>query len=118
MKNSVELKPLLLQRFRLDSMSQLMLERRLRYVAEELKRLRAELALSYEQLASLEDDASEAGLRALVAETPMAEAEARATRRHADAMAKHRAMLERSMADSERERDALLDQLGVELAKG
>lgn len=99
-------------------MSKSMLERRLRDIADQLKQLRAELALSFEQLASLEDDASEAGLRALVAETPLADAEARAARRHADAMARHRAMLERSMADAEREQDSLLDQLGAELTKG
>ena len=71
-------------------MSRSILERRLVDVSERLKRLRAELAVTEEQLAFLEEEAEDARLRALVAETPLADVEARDARRHADALARHR----------------------------
>ena len=67
-------------------MSRSILERRLVDVSERLKRLRAELAVTEEQLAFLEEEADDARLRALVAETPLGDAEARDARRHADAI--------------------------------
>jgi AmiR/NasT family two-component response regulator len=66
-------------------MSQSILQRRLVDVSERLKRLRSELAVTDEQVAFLEDEADEARLRALVAETPIGDIEARDARRHADA---------------------------------
>ena len=67
-------------------MSQSILKRRLMDVSERIKRLRAELAVTEEQLAFLEEEAEDARLRALVAETPLGEAEARDARKHADAL--------------------------------
>ena len=80
-------------------MSQSILERRLIDVSDRLKRLRAELAVTEEQLAFLEEEAEDARLRALVSETPLAEAEARDARKHADAMARQRDALARSIAE-------------------
>jgi hypothetical protein len=96
-------------------MTRSLLERRLVDVADRLKRLRAEAAVADEQLAFLEEEADDARLRALVSETPLADAEAREVRRHADALARHRDVLRRSVAELEREQDALLDRMASEL---
>lgn len=58
-------------------MSQSILQRRLVDVSERLKRMRAELAVTEEQLVFLEEEAEDVRLRALVVETPLAEVEAR-----------------------------------------
>ena len=97
-------------------MSQSILQRRLVDVSERLKRLRTELAVTDEQVSFLEDEADEARLRALVAETPLGDVEARDARRHADALAHHRDSLARSIAELEREQDALLDRMAAELS--
>jgi hypothetical protein len=96
-------------------MARSMLERRLIDVSDRLKRLRAELAVAEEQCAFLTAAADDARLRALVSETPIAEAEAHETRRHAEAQARHRDSLRRSIAELEREQDALLDRMATEL---
>ncbi|HEX5615432.1 MAG TPA: hypothetical protein VFZ83_09795 [Acidimicrobiia bacterium] len=96
-------------------MTRTLLERRLIDVADRLKRLRADLGVAQEQLAFLEDEAEDARLRALVSETPLAEAEAREVRRHADALARHGDALRRSISELEREQDALLDRMAAEL---
>jgi transcriptional regulator with XRE-family HTH domain len=97
-------------------MSQSILQRRLVDVSERLKRLRAELTVTQEQLAFLEDEADDARLRALVAETPLGDVEARDARRHADALASHRDALAQSILELEREQDALLDRMAAELS--
>jgi hypothetical protein len=97
-------------------MSQSILQRRLVDVSERLKRLRTELGVTNEQVAFLEDEADEARLRALVAETPLGDVEARDARRHADALARHRDALAESIAELEREQDALLDRMAAELS--
>ncbi|MBA2327184.1 MAG: hypothetical protein H0V95_11145 [Actinobacteria bacterium] len=97
-------------------MPQSILQRRLVDVSERLKRLRAELAVTDEQLAFLEDEADDARLRALVAETPLGDVEARDARRHADALTRHRDALTRSVADLVREQDALLDRMSADLS--
>jgi len=97
-------------------MSQSILQRRLVDVSERLKRLRTELAVTDEQVSFLEDEADEARLRALVAETPLGDVEARDARRHADALAHHRDALAGSIAELEREQDALLDRMAAELS--
>jgi hypothetical protein len=97
-------------------MSQSILQRRLVDVSERLKRLRTELAVTDEQLAFLEDEADDARLRALVAETPLGDVEARDARRHADTLAHHRDTLAGSIVELEREQDALLDRMAAELS--
>lgn len=97
-------------------MSQSLLRRRLVDVSERIKRMRADLAVAQEQLAYLEEEAEDARLRALVSETPLADAEARDARRHADALARQRDALERSVAGLVREQDDLLDRMAAEMA--
>lgn len=96
--------------------SQSILKRRLVDVSGRIKRLRAELAVTEEQLAFLEEEAEDARLRALVAETPLGEAEARDARKHADALARQRDALARSVSGLLREQDDLLDRMAAELA--
>jgi hypothetical protein len=97
-------------------MARTILQRRLIDVSDRLKRLRAERSVTEEQLVFLENEAEEARLRALVAETPLTAAEARDARRHADAIARHRDALVLSIAELEREQDALLDRMSAELS--
>lgn len=97
-------------------MSQSILERRLVDVSDRLKRMRAELAVTDEQLAFLEQEAEDVRLRALVAETPLADVEARDARRHADALARHRDTIGATVRELEQEQDRLLDRISAELS--
>ena len=97
-------------------MPRTLLQRRLIDVSDRLKRLRAELAVTDEQCRVLRDEAEDARLRALVSETPLAEAEAREcavtpTRRAVSAMS-----LRRAIGELESEQNALLDRMAAELA--
>jgi hypothetical protein len=64
-----------------------------------------------DQLAHLEADAEEARLRALVAETPVAERDHREAARHAEVMRRHRAEVAEELSRLERSQDELLDRL-------
>jgi len=96
------------------AMSRSLVERRLSEVSTRLRALRAELAVSDEQLAVLADAADDARLRALVSETPVAGREHHEAQRHADAMARHRAELAEEVARLEATQDELLDRLTAE----
>lgn len=95
-------------------MSASRLEQRLTEVAEQMKSLRAELAIADEQLAHFADEADDARLRALVSETPLAEREHREAAAHAEAMRRHRAEVLRTIEQLERTQDELLDRLVAE----
>jgi hypothetical protein len=97
-------------------MSGSILQRRLVDVSDRLKRMRAELAVTQEQVVFLEEEAEDARLRALVAETPLADVEARDARRHTDAMARHRDALRQTVAEHEGQQDAVLDRISAELS--
>ena len=97
-------------------MSQSILQRRLVDVSERLKRIRAELAVTEEQVVFLEEQAEDVRLRALVAETPLADVEARDARRHADTQAQHRDSLRATVRELETEQDSLLDRISAELS--
>ena len=97
-------------------MSRTLLQRRLIDVSDRLKRLRAELAVTDEQVAFFKAEAEAARLRSLVSETPLADAEARDVRRHADAQGRQRDALRRAVRELEAEQDALLDRMAKELA--
>jgi len=84
-------------------------ERRLRDVADRLKRLREELAVSDEQLAQLADEADDARLRSLVSETPSAAREHGEAEGHASAMRRHRDAVVDEITRLERAQDELLD---------
>jgi hypothetical protein len=92
-------------------MSRSMVERRLAQVGERLKQLRAELSITDEQLVALVDEADDTRLRALVSETPLAEAEHRDAQRHVDTLARHRASVQSAIEQLESTQDELLDRL-------
>jgi chromosome segregation ATPase len=91
----------------LNGMSRSLVERRLTELAEQAKVLRRELAVADEQLGHLDEDAEEARLRALVAETPLAGREHRDAQRHADAMRRHRQEITDELARIDRAQDEL-----------
>ena len=92
-------------------MSQRLVRHRLERNAATLRELREELRLSREQHDVLREQADECELRAMVSETPYAQAEHREAHGHANALAAHLRALEQSVTDLEREQDALLDRL-------
>lgn len=94
-------------------MQRFLLERRIREVHTRLVRARQELAVLDEQLAVVADEAEEARLRSLVAETPLAAHDYAEVRRHADAMARARDALRRSVDDLAHRRDELLTHVGT-----
>ena len=97
-------------------MTRTILQRRLVDVSERLKRLRAELAVTEEQVAFLDGEAEESRLRALMSETPLADAEARDARQHADTMARYRDSLVLQIGRLQQEQDELLDRMAAELS--
>jgi hypothetical protein len=97
-------------------MTRSLVERRLSEVADRLRELRGELAVTDEQLRHLAEQADDARLRALVSETPLSSQEHRQADRHAEAMRRHRAEVQSSIDELERAQDALLDRLLAEQA--
>jgi hypothetical protein len=89
-----------------------LLERRIRDVHARLVKAREELAVLDEQMAVVMESAEEARVRALVSETPLATHEHNEAARHADAMARAREALVRTVADLERRQDELLADVG------
>ena len=89
-------------------MHRVLLERRIRDVHSRLVRARQELAVLDEQLAVVQESADEARVRALVSETPLATQEHNEAARHADAMAKAREALVKTVVDLEHRQDELL----------
>ncbi len=76
-----------------------------------LRELREELRVTREHFEVMHDDAADAELRAIVSETPSAEADHREAQSHFVAIKKHLEHLEAEIAVLEREQDSLLDQL-------
>jgi hypothetical protein len=95
-------------------MARSLIERKLHEVGARLKALREELIVLDEQLAVFNDTASEARVRALVSETPLADREQYEASRHADAMTRSRADVVNRLAELERRQDELLDRLVAE----
>ena len=95
-------------------MSRWLVEKQLSASAERLRRLRNELAVIDEQLASLDGVADESRLRALMSETPLADREHTEARRHAEAMASQRAHVLETIGRLERSQNELLDRLLAE----
>jgi hypothetical protein len=94
-------------------MSQRAVQRRLTEVHERLVKAREELAVVEEQFDVFNDTADEARVRALVAETPLANHDWNEARRHADAMERGRAAARARVAELERSQDELLAQLVI-----
>jgi len=93
------------------------IERRLLELSDRIKQASAELAVTNEQLTFLDEEAEDARLRAIVAETPMEVATANEAARHADALRRHRDALGRTIAELRKEQDELLDRMTAEPAK-
>ncbi len=94
-------------------MQRALLERRIRDVHSRLVRAREELAVLDEQFAVVQESADEARVRSLVSETPLAAHEHNEAARHAEAMAKAREALARSVKDLERRQDELLADVNL-----
>lgn len=91
-------------------MSQASIERRLRQVTAELRQAREELRVLDEQLAVLGEEADETRVRALVADSPLADREHRDAQRSVDAMARSRAATAATITRLERTVDELLER--------
>jgi hypothetical protein len=88
-------------------------ERRLREVHDRLVNARAELAIVEEQLTVFVDDADDARIRSLVAETPLADREWQEASRHAAAMERSLQLARQRVTELEHLQDELLDKLVV-----
>jgi len=88
-----------------------MIERRLRETGVRLRRLREELAVVEEQLGHLQDDAEDKALRSLMSETAGSGVEYREARLHAEAMKRHREVVQKSIVELEAKQDELLDKM-------
>jgi hypothetical protein len=88
-------------------------DRRLSQVSSRLRELREELAMIDEQVAHFDADADDSAIRALVSETPGAVFESNDARKHADAMARHRDHVVRTITELEQRQDELLDKLSA-----
>jgi hypothetical protein len=88
-------------------------ERRLAEVHASLELARAELAVSEEQLAAFMETAEEARIKALVAETPLAEREWQEASRHAAAMERGHQLARQRVRELEKAQDELFDKLLV-----
>ena len=97
-------------------MSRASIERRLLDISDRIKKVQAELTVTDEQLAFLDEEAEDARLRAIVAETPMEVATANEAARHADALRRHRDSLLRTIAELRSDQDTLLDRLTTDPA--
>ena len=92
-------------------MSRSRIERKLRDVSSELKKLREDVVIAEEQLVHFAVEADDARLRSLVSETAMADEEHRDAHRHVDAMRRHRDDVVGRIAELEKNQDSLLDKL-------
>lgn len=92
-------------------MSRVLIERRLFEIAQQLRAAREELAVIDEQLAVLCEAAEDLRVRSLVSETPLAHREYAEAKRHADAMARSRRLVQAGIDELTANQDILLDRL-------
>jgi len=88
-----------------------LIERRLTDVSRRLALTRTDLAVIEQQLALFSDTADDARVKALVAESPLADREHNEAQRHADAMTRSRSALLSTISHLEAQQAALLDRL-------
>jgi len=93
--------------------SQSILERRLVDLSDRIKRLRAELAVTEEQLAFLEEERRTPASGRWSRRPPWPTPRPRDARRHADALGRQRDALVHSIATLRREQDDLLDRMSA-----
>jgi chromosome segregation ATPase len=92
-------------------MTRSLVERRLTDVTNRLRKAREELSVVEEQRAALAEAADDMRIRAVVAETPLAEKDFREAQRHVDAMDHSRNELAKYIGDLQRSQDELLNRL-------
>ncbi|HJM31516.1 MAG: hypothetical protein CL437_07290 [Acidimicrobiaceae bacterium] len=95
-------------------MARPLIERRLSEIGERLRRLRADVAVTEEQISHLADEADEARVRHLVSETPLSERGRREADGQVHAMSRHREDLLAEVLRLEITQDELLDRMTVE----
>lgn len=88
------------------------LERRISDTHGRLRQARAELAVLDEQLSTVTEEAEDARVRSLVAETPLATREYDEAKRHADALEGARQAMVARVDELQRRRDELLTHVG------
>jgi chromosome segregation ATPase len=93
------------------------LERRIKELQLRVRTAREELAILVEQIESLAEDAEEARVRWLVAETPSAEKESRDAHRHLDLAQRAAAALRVEIDQCVADRDRYLHELPVSARK-
>lgn len=86
-------------------------ERRIRELQRRVRRARDELAILEEQIDTLAEEAEEARVRWLVAETPLAERESTDASRHLELAQRAAGALRVEITQCEAERDRLLHEL-------
>lgn len=89
------------------------IERKLWRTADELRRLRAELAVADDQHAHMADEVYDAATRALVSDSTEAGPLHREAKAHADAMHRYRQRLATRIAELEARQEQLLDALSA-----
>jgi len=95
-------------------MARPLIERRLSEIGERLRRLRADVAVTEEQISHLADEADEARVRHLVSETPLSERGRREADGQVHAMSRHREDLLAEALRLEITQGELLDRMTVE----
>ena len=95
-------------------MARPLIERRLSEIGERLRRLRADVAVTEEQISQLADEADQARVRHLVSETPLSERGRREADGQVHAMSRHREDLLAEVLRLEITQDELLDRMTVE----
>lgn len=89
-----------------------MVERRLRGLTESVRRAREELSVLDEQIEQVTEEAEDARIRAMVAETPIAAHDNFHAQRSADTLIKARSGVAERLGALRAEQDRLLDELG------
>lgn len=92
-----------------------LVERRLRGLTDSVRRAIAELAVLDEQIVQVSEEAEDARIRSLVAETPLADHENFHAQRSAETLLKARAAVASKLAAMRAEQDRLLDELSGSL---
>lgn len=88
-----------------------LIERRLRGLTQSVQRARQELSILDEQIEQVSEEAEDARIRAMVAETPIAAHDSFHAQRSADTLIKARASVAARIEAMRVEQDRLLDEL-------
>jgi hypothetical protein len=90
-----------------------LVERKLTDTTSRLRKAREELAILDEQGDFFEEEAEDARIRSVIAETPRASGHHNEAQRHVTAMAKARLSVSNRIIELQRQQDELLDKLSA-----